>query len=89
MSLEGRWQLERLGGLLPPLALMRKEITGDRGRTTLAGLSFPFDVEGHELRYRLPLKGLVDVIEYRGPDRFEGQARLFGMCIGTFRMERG
>jgi hypothetical protein len=88
VSLEGRWQLERLGGALPPLGLVRKEIDGARGRTTFAGVSFPFDVRARELHYRLPLKGLVDVVEQRGPDQFEGEARLFGVRIGSFRMER-
>jgi hypothetical protein len=88
VSLGGRWRLERLGGLLPPLGLMRKEIDGNNGRTTFAGLSFRFDVGERELRYRLPLKGLVDVVEQRGPDRFDGEARLFGVRLGSFRMER-
>jgi hypothetical protein len=86
--LDGTWRVRRLAGLLPPLVLVRKEITGAHGRTTAGRLSFPFDVHGSELRYRAPLRGLVDAVESDGADRLRGEARLFGRVLGSFLMIR-
>jgi hypothetical protein len=87
-ALDGRWKVIRTGGLLPPfLGLVHKEITGSSGRT-VAGVSVPFDVVGLELRYRTPLRGVVDQLEPVGADAFAGTTRLFGRRIGTFRLER-
>jgi hypothetical protein len=87
-GLDGTWRVKRLGGLLPPLGLVRKEIAGGHGRTVLAGLALGFDVTGCELRYRRPLKGFVDVLEEGdGPAR-RGTATLFGRTFGSFLMTR-
>jgi hypothetical protein len=88
VTLDGTWSLERTGGVLPPLGRMRKEIHGDCGWTIAAGLKLRFEVVGLELRYRLPLRGLVDVLAPAGPDVYTGTARLFGRSLGTFRMTR-
>lgn len=87
--LDGVWEVERAGGLLPPLYGIRKAISAGRGRTTLGPLPGPsFDVDGLALRYRAPLVGLVDRLAPDGPDRFRGTATLFGCAIGRFRMIR-
>ena len=86
--LDGTWQVERIGGLLPPLSAVHKEIRGARGVTRFGRLpGFPFDVRGLELHYRGPLSGLVDVLEPDG-DCFRGRALLFGREFGRFRMHR-
>lgn len=59
-----------------------------RGWTVLGLLRLPFDAADGRLRYRAPLRGLVDVLEPDGPDAFRGRALLFGVRYGTFRMER-
>jgi len=87
-GLDGDWQVIRTGGLLPPLVGVRKRIRGERGWTSLGPLpGVPFDVAGSELRYRPPLRGLVDVVE---PDDggFAGRSLLFGRELGTFRLVR-
>lgn len=88
--LNGEWRVERLGGLLPPLTGIRKRIAGDRGRTTLGRtpLGMGFDVVGLELRYRWPLRGLVDVLEQAGPGEFRGRTAFRGRQLGTFRIVR-
>ena len=86
-ELDGVWTVERRGGALPPMVGVRKRIDGNRG-TTLAGpVSMPFDVRGLELRYRLPLVGLVDVLEPENGG-FRGRATLFGREFGQFRLRR-
>jgi hypothetical protein len=88
-SLDGVWALERTGGLLPPLAPLRKQIARGRGRTTLGPLPGPgFDVRGLELRYRVPFRGFVDVLVPAGRDVFAGRATLLGRTVGRFRMRR-
>ncbi len=88
-ELDGDWEVARTGGLLPPLrGLVRKRVDGRRGWTLAAGLRIPFDVVGLELRYRPPLRGLVDELVRDGPDAFAGTTRLFGRALGTFRMTR-
>ncbi|HWE82903.1 MAG TPA: hypothetical protein VG265_14725 [Gaiellaceae bacterium] len=87
-GLDGRWRLERLDGFLPPLGFMRKEIAGSRGRTLVGGVPFRFRVAGRELRYRVPLIGLVDVVDAGEGDTRRGQARLFGRTVGSFLMTR-
>ena len=87
-SLDGEWDVSRESGLLPPLLGVRKRIRGARGVTALGPLpGVGFDVVGNELRYRGPLRGLVDVLEVRGEDA-AGLAVYRGRPIGRFRMRR-
>jgi hypothetical protein len=87
-ELDGDWELQRVSGLLPPLAGLRKRIRGDRGATLLpGGLGVPFAVVRHELRYRAPFSMVVDVLEPDG-DGWRGRATVFGRTVGEFRMSR-
>jgi putative acetyltransferase len=86
-GLDGTWALDRTGGLLPPLGGVRKQIEGGRGWTIVGGRRLAFDVVGLELRYRAPLRGLVDELTPDGSG-FSGTAMLFGRELGTFRMTR-
>jgi ferritin-like metal-binding protein YciE len=86
-ELDGVWQVTRLSGALPPLWGVRKQISGARGRTLVGGFSVPFDVHGHELHYRAPLNGVVDVLE-PAPHGFHGRTAVFGREIGTFELRR-
>jgi hypothetical protein len=85
-ELDGTWNVKRVGGLLPPLVGVRKEIAGNEGVTTLGPLRFPFAVEGRSLRYRFP-RGLVDRLEPDG-DGYRGRALLAGRELGRFRLDR-
>jgi hypothetical protein len=77
--LDGEWKVRPLPGV-------RKRIAGRRGETIVAGVvRFRFDVCGLELHYRLPLRGLVDVLEPDG-EGFRGRATLFGLSLGTFHL---
>ena len=87
-ELDGEWELRRLSGVLPPLVGMRKRIRGEHGATALpGGLTVPFAVVGHELRYRPPFSMVVDVLEPDG-DGWHGRATVFGRTVGEFRMSR-
>jgi hypothetical protein len=85
-ELDGKWDVTREGGLLPPLLGVHKRISGEHGVTTLGPLRFPFTVDGRSLRYRFP-PGLVDELEADG-DGFRGRALLAGRELGRFRLER-
>ena len=88
-SLDGVWNVERTGGLLPPLLGVRKRIAGPRGQTSLGRLpGVSFDVDGLSLRYRAPFAGLVDVLEPVGDDAYRGRATFRGRQLGTFVMRR-
>jgi hypothetical protein len=85
-ELDGRWTVERTGGLLPPLLGVTKEIAGDRGRTLVGRLvGVPFAVEGLSLRYHAPFTSFVDVLEPVG-DGYAGRATFRGREFGRFRM---
>ncbi len=87
-QLDGLWNVERRGGLLPPLIGVRKRIAGDRGVTAVGPLpGVPFRVHGLELRYEAPLSGFVDRLE---PDAegFSGRAFFRGFEYGTFALTR-
>jgi hypothetical protein len=87
-ELDGTWNVERTGGLLPPLRGVRKHIAGGRGETRVGGITgVPFDVVGNELRYRPPFSGFVDVVE---PDArgFSGRATFRGRTFGRFALRR-
>jgi hypothetical protein len=87
-ELDGEWEVRRLSGALPPLHGVRKVIEGARGRTVLSGgLGLPFDVRGPELRYRPPLRMLVDVLEPTGSG-WRGRATVLGRTVGTFELRR-
>ena len=86
-ELDGVWNVERLSGALPPMAGVRKRISGTRGATIVRpGVSLPFEVRGRALHYRFPV-GLVDHLEPVGED-FRGRATLFGREVGRFLMQR-
>jgi hypothetical protein len=86
-ELDGTWQVERLGGVLPPLWRVRKRIEGEQGATIVGWLSIPFGVEGLRFRYRPPMQGFVDLLE---PDRdgYVGRATFLGREFGRFRLTR-
>ena len=92
-QLDGRWDLRRTGGLLPPLRLLHKRIQGDRGDTQLFGPArVPFDVrEGDGGRAELvyPLGLLRDRVVPDGEGGWTGESRLLGFRVGRFRMRPG
>jgi ferritin-like metal-binding protein YciE len=80
-DLDGLWEVRPLPGV-------RKRIRGTRGETLLLrGPGLPFDVQGHELRYRAPFAFLVDVLEPDG-DGWRGRATAFGRVYGQFELRR-
>ena len=87
-ELDGVWNVRRLGGLLPPLAGVRKRIRGAHGETTIGPLpGAPFEVVGFELRYRAPFAGFVDVLEPHARG-YLGRATFRGQQFGRFALER-
>jgi ferritin-like metal-binding protein YciE len=87
-ELDGVWNVERTGGVLPPLYGVSKRIDGAHGQTLVAGrLGVPFDVRGLQLHYGGPLSGLVDVLAPEGRD-FRGRTEYRGREIGRFVMRR-
>jgi ferritin-like metal-binding protein YciE len=87
-DLDGFWDVRRTSGALPPLTGVRKRIRGAHGETVvLGGPGIPFDVQGHELRYRAPFAFLVDVLEPDG-DGWRGRATAFGRVYGQFELRR-
>ena len=88
MPLDGVWRVERVSGLLPPLLGVTKRISGSRGETRVGPLpGVPFDVEGLELRYRAPFRGIIDVLE-PAADGYIGRTKVLGRELGTFRLLR-
>lgn len=92
-DLAGRWQVERLSGILPPMPGVNKEISDARGRTKLGPLPvLPFRVESHEdciaLVYRPPFSVLVDKLTADSGDSWVGRTTLGGYELGRFRMVR-
>jgi hypothetical protein len=87
-QLDGRWNVIRTGGLLPPLYGVEKRIRGNHGETRLGPLpGVPFHVDGLRLRYRAPLSGFVDVLEPDGQG-FRGRATFRGHELGSFELRR-
>ena len=87
-ELDGVWNVKRAGGLLPPLAGVRKRIQGTHGETTIGALpGLPFDVVGLELRYRPPFQAFIDVLEPSGGG-YRGRATFRGRLFGRFTLER-
>src|SRR3954452_238907 len=80
-DLDGIWEVRPLPGV-------RKRIRGTRGETLmLRGRGMPFDVQGHELRYRAPFAFLVDVLEPDGGG-WRGRATAFRRGYGPFELSR-
>jgi hypothetical protein len=86
-GLDGRWNVRRIGGLLPPMIGVGKTIEGDHGHTTLGPVRVPFRVEGHTLRYTGPLSAFEDRLEPAGTG-FQGRSYLGGMELGRFELRR-
>jgi ferritin-like metal-binding protein YciE len=84
-DLDGVWNVERTSGLLPPLIGVRKAVEGATGRTMLGPAAVAFDVVGHQLRYRPPLTGFVDVLQ-PAPGGWTGRALFRGREYGRFRL---
>jgi hypothetical protein len=87
----GRFALERLGGLLPPLRPVVKEIGPDgRGVTRLGPLRMRFRCERGEgsIRLRYPFTGglLVDELRPEPDGSWHGDGFFLGLRYGSFRM---
>ena len=64
-GLDGLWQVERAGGLLPPMVGVWKRIEGAEGETRIGSLiGWAFSVEprgeGFAMVYRPPFSAFVD-----------------------------
>jgi hypothetical protein len=81
------WNVERIGGVLPPMKGVRKRIEGNRGVTLAGPVRMRFEVRGLELRYRAPFAGLVDLLEPDG-DGYRGRATFLGREFGRFQLRR-
>ena len=80
--------MKRVGGALPPLVAVRKEISGTSGATKVGPIAcLPFDVIGLSLRYRPPFGGFVDQLEQVG-EGYRGRATFRGREFGKFEMRR-
>jgi hypothetical protein len=86
--LDGIWDVERRGGLLPPLVGMRKRISGARGKTVVGPLRMSFDVRGNELHYHAPFAGFVDRLEIVDQNHVLGRATFRGREYGQFELTR-
>jgi hypothetical protein len=87
-ELDGVWEVTRIGGALPPLLGVRKEILGTSGKTKLGPLlAAPFDVVGLTLRYRAPFRGFVDELDGTG-EVVRGRATFRGREFGKFELRR-
>ena len=87
-ELDGVWDVKRVGGALPPLMGVRKEISGTSGATKVGPVvCLPFDVVGLSLRYRPPFQGFVDHLEPAG-ETYRGRATFRGREFGKFEMKR-
>ena len=87
-ELDGVWDVKRTGGALPPLAGVRKEISGAAGTTKVGPLpGMPFDVVGLSFRYHAPFGGFVDMLEEHGQG-FRGRATFRGREFGKFELKR-
>lgn len=88
-ELEGRWQVERLSGALPPMVAVHKEIHGMRGETRFGHLlGLRFRIEEREgcpaLVYRPPFTMLVEEVRKRTDDSWLGETTLGGVPSGDF-----
>ncbi len=90
-GLEGRYRVERTGGLLPPMPGVTKRVDGAAGSTRVVEvLGWPFRLErggdGLRLVYRAPLGFLVDELRPAGDGVWHGRATAAGRQYGTFRL---
>ena len=86
-GLDGRWDVRRTGGLLPPMLGVGKTIDGARGYTTLGPLRVPFRIQGLTLRYTGVFSSLEDRLERDGAG-FRGRSYLGGVEFGRFELRR-
>ncbi len=86
-ELDGLWDVKRTSGFLPPMVGVRKRIRGGFGETLLGPVPVRFDVRGHELHYRAPLRGLVDVLEPEGAG-YRGRTNVGGRTVAHFELRR-
>ena len=87
-ELDGVWDVRRVGGLLPPMIGVRKEISGPSGTTKIGPIpGASFDVVGLSLRYRSPFGGFVDELERAG-DGYRGRSTFRGREFGKFELRR-
>jgi hypothetical protein len=92
-ELQGLWQVERAGGLLPPMVGVWKRVEGAR-RETRAGplIGWPFEVErrgeGFALVYRTPFSAFADEVRAGPAGSWVGRFVLGGFEFGRFRMRR-
>jgi hypothetical protein len=92
-ALEGLWQVERTGGLLPPMVGVLKRIEGAQGETRIGSLiGWTFSVEprgeGFAMVYRPPFSAFVDEVRLGPGDSWVGSSLLDGREFGRFRMRR-
>ena len=90
-SLEGRWKVERMGGLLPPMVGVRKAIRAEGGETRLGPLLvWPFRGERRGERaalvYRPPFSAFVDEVRREPDGSWVGRTTFLGFGLGRFRM---
>lgn len=83
-GLDGRWDVERVSGILPPLRI-GKSIAGNAGVTTLFGHRFArFRIEQSTLVYvALPLR---DTVRPCGDGTWIGEGRALGVRYCRFRL---
>ena len=92
-TLEGDWRVERVDGLLPPMAGVWKRIRGERGETRFGPfVAWPFRVERRGERvalvYRQPFSAIVDELRAAPHGSWLGRAVLGGRELGRYRMAR-
>lgn len=85
----GTYRVERLTGLIPPL--LRKRTDGRTGWTCIGPLPvLPFrltpGVAAVQLRYRGPLRFLVDHLMEAADGAWDGEATCLGVRYGRFRL---
>jgi hypothetical protein len=87
-ELDGVWDVRRVGGILPPMIGVRKEISGASGTTKVGPVpGAKFDVVGLSLRYRAPFRAFVDELERDG-DGYRGRSTFRGREFGRFELRR-
>ncbi|MDQ4142945.1 MAG: hypothetical protein M3198_04230 [Actinomycetota bacterium] len=84
MSIDGKWRVRRLAGLLPPFGVT-KRIAGGRGWTFFLGIPVGFfRVRGRRLEY--VLWPVVDEVDPSPDGSWEGRARAGRWEFARFRL---